>query len=551
MVDLMEKDESIGMTGSKLIYPNGKLQEAGAIIWNDASGWNFGLNQDPYAPEFNYVKEVDYISGASILLRTTLWKEIGGFDKRYAPAYCEDSDLAFEIRKRGYKVVYQPLSVVIHFEGYSHGTDKNEGIEGSEIKAYQKLNNEKFKEKWREVLLQEHFPNGENVFWARDRSQNRKTILVIDHYVPQFDKDAGSKTVFQYLKLFVSLNLNVKFIGDNYYRHEPYTTVLQQMGIEVLYGPDYASKWQQWILNNHDKFDFVLLNRPHISMKYIDFIREHTQAKILYYGHDLHFVRLAKQHEIENRKELLEEADKWKEVELSLFKKTDIVLTPSQDERDLVKSFNLQENVFSISPYIFDTDSRPSTNFPEKTDILFIGGFTHAPNKDAVLWFAREIWPTVKPKIGDGKFIIAGSNPPPEIKSLASEDINVLGFVTEETLRNIYGKVKLVVVPLRYGAGVKGKTVEAMFHGVPVVSTESGLEGLPGGYATFLKPYNTAEDFSRQVVALYNDDLALQNLSELGSAYINNNFGHGAAVNTITSILEINKNLKHQPAVSL
>jgi glycosyltransferase involved in cell wall biosynthesis len=234
-----------------------------------------------------------------------------------------------------------------------------------------------------------------------------------------------------------------------------------------------------------------------------------------------------------------------------LFKKADIVLAPSQDERDLIKSFNLQKNVFSISPYIFDTDSRPSANFPAKRDILFIGGFTHAPNKDAVLWFAREIWPTVKPKIGDGKFMIAGSNPPAEIKSLASDDINVLGFVTEETLQNIYGKVKLVVVPLRYGAGVKGKTVEAMFHGVPVVSTEFGLEGLPDGYAAFLKSYNTAEEFSRQVVALYNDDLALQNLSELGSAYINNNFGHGAAVNTITSILEINKNLKHQPAVSL
>ena len=200
--------------------------------------------------------------------------------------------------------------------------------------------------------------------------------------------------------------------------------------------------------------------------------------------------------------------------------------------------------------YLIPTPS-PSANFPEKRDILFIGGFTHAPNKDAVLWFAREIWPTVKPKIGDGKFIIAGSNPPAEIKSLASDDINVLGFVTEETLQNIYGKVKLVVVPLRYGAGVKGKTVEAMFHGVPVVSTEFGLEGLPDGYAAFLKSYNTAEEFSRQVVALYNDDLALQNLSELGSAYINNNFGHGAAVNTITSILEINKNLKHQPAVFL
>ena len=551
MVDLMEKDDTIGMVGSKLIYPNGKLQEAGAIIWKDASGWNFGLNQDPGAPEFNYVKEADYISGASIVLRTKLWNEIGGFDERYTPAYCEDSDLAFEIRKHGYKVVYQPLSEVIHFEGYTHGTDKNEGIKGNEIKAYQKLNNEKFKEKWRKILLEEQFSNGENVFWARDRSRGRKTILVIDHYVPQFDKDAGSKTVFQYLKLFVSLNMNVKFIGDNFYRHEPYTTALQQLGIEVLYGPNYANNWKQWIRDNHDKFDFVLLNRPHISVKYIDFIREHTQAKILYYGHDLHFVRLAKQHKIENKKELLEEANKWKDVELSLFKKADIVLTPSPDERDLIKDLRVQKNVFAISPYIFDTDSSPVENFSEKRDILFIGGFTHAPNKDAVLWFAREVWPMVKHKIGGGKFIVAGSNVPDEVKSLAGDDINVLGFVTEEALRNLYNKVKLVVVPLRYGAGVKGKTVEAMFHGIPVVSTESGLEGLPDGYSAFLKPYDTAEEFSRQVITLYNDDLALEGLSKRESAYINNNFGHGAAIEAITSILEINADLQHQPLASI
>ena len=551
MVDLMEKDESIGMVGSKLIYPNGKLQEAGAIIWKDASGWNFGLNQDPRAPEFNYVKEVDYISGASIVLRTKLWKEIGGFDKRYTPAYCEDSDLAFEIRKHGYKVVYQPLSEVIHFEGYTHGTDKNEGIKGSEIKAYQKLNNEKFKEKWRKILVEENFSNGENVFWARDRSGNRKTILVIDHYVPHFDKDAGSKTVFQYLKLFVSLNMNVKFIGDNFCRHEPYTTVLQQLGIEVLYGPHYAKNWKQWILDNHDKFDFVLLNRPHISIKYIDFIREHTQAKILYYGHDLHFVRLAKQHKIENKKELLEEAEKWKEVELSLFNKADIVLTPSPDERDEIKNLQTQKNVVAISPYIFDTDSSPVYNFSEKRDILFIGGFTHAPNKDAVLWFAQEIWPTAKQEIGDAKFLIAGSNVPAEVKSLASEDISVLGFVTEEALRNLYSKVKLVVIPLRYGAGVKGKTVEAMFHGVPIVSTEHGLEGLPDGYSAFLSSYDTAEDFTRQVIALYNDDLALQNLSKRESAYINDNFGHAAAIETIASILKINTDVQHQPMTSL
>jgi GT2 family glycosyltransferase/ubiquinone/menaquinone biosynthesis C-methylase UbiE len=539
LVDLMEKDQKIGMTGSKLIYPNGKLQEAGAIIWNDASGWNFGYKQDPDAPEFNYVKAVDYISGASILIRTDLWKKIGGFDERYTPAYCEDSDLAFEVREQGYKVIYQPLSEIIHYEGYTHGTDKSEGIKGNEIKAYQKLNNEKFREKWKDVLQKNHFSNGENVFWARDRSQNRKTILVIDHYVPQFDKDAGSKTVFQYLELFVSLNLNVKFIGDNYYRHEPYTTVLQQMGIEVLYGPGYASNWQQWILNNHDKFDYVLLNRPHISVKYIDFIKKNTNAKILYYGHDLHFVRLGKQHEIENKKELLEEADKWREIEISLFNKADIILTPSEEEKESIKSLGIEKDVYAIKPYIYNTIPKPVYDFSERKDVLFIGGFVHAPNVDAVLWFSREIWPMIKKNIAGVRFIIAGSNPPAEINALAGEDISVLGFVSEETLKNLYGKVKLVVIPLRYGAGVKGKTVEAMFHGVPLITTGTGIEGLPGEYS-FLTPKDSPADFANEVTRLYNaSNEELISMSKKEIQYIHDHFHFDVVKSELQAILNM------------
>ena len=537
MVDLMEKDESVGMTGSKLIYPNGKLQEAGAIIWKDASGWNFGLNQDPDGSEFNYVKEVDYISGASIIIRADLWNLIGGFDKLYSPAYCEDSDLAFEVRKRGYKVMYQPLSEVIHFEGYTHGTDQIEGIKGTEIKAYQKLNNEKFRIKWKDVLERDHFPNGENVFWARDKSQNRKTILVIDHYVPHFDKDAGSKTVFQYLKLFVSLNLNVKFIGDNYFRHEPYTTVLQQMGIEVIYGQAYAINWQQWILDNHDKFDYVLLNRPHISVKYIDFIRENTRAKILYYGHDLHYIRLTKQYEIENKKELLQEADKWKEVEISLFNKADIVLTPSKEESDLIKRLGIKTSVCAIKPYIYDTIQNPIHDFSKRKDILFVGGFIHAPNVDAVLWFTREIWPLAKEKIGNARFIIAGSNSPTEINALATDSINVLGFVSEETLTDLYSKIKLAVIPLRYGAGVKGKTVEAMFHGIPMVTTDSGAEGLPGQYS-FLIPKNNPVDFANEVTRLYNaSDEELSALSKKEVQYIRDHFDFEIVKSELLTIL--------------
>src|SRR5699024_9923716 len=115
----------IGIAGSKLLYPDGTIQEAGGIIWRGALGSNYGRGKPADAYDCNYLKEVDYISGASICIRRELWEILDGFDERYAPAYFEDSDLAFSIRKLGYRVVYQPRSIVTHFERISYATNKN------------------------------------------------------------------------------------------------------------------------------------------------------------------------------------------------------------------------------------------------------------------------------------------------------------------------------------------------------------------------------------------------------------------------------------------
>ncbi len=154
MLKVMDTDPSVGITGSKLIYPDGRLQEAGGIIFNDASGWNYGRLQDPTFPQFNQSRAVDYCSGASLMIRKSLWEQLGGFDMRYAPAYYEDTDLCFAARQAGYKVFYCHDSEVIHHEGITAGTDINSGY-----KAFQAINHEKFRDKWQTVLAT-HYPPG-------------------------------------------------------------------------------------------------------------------------------------------------------------------------------------------------------------------------------------------------------------------------------------------------------------------------------------------------------------------------------------------------------
>src|SRR5690349_8284277 len=137
-----ERDATVGAAGAKLIYPNERLQEAGGIIWSDGEGWNYGNKEDPNLPEYNVVREVDYCSGACLMIRRQVFRDMGGFDVRYSPAYYEDTDLAFRLRELGLKVVYQPASRVVHFEGATSGTDTSTGA-----KAFQIINHRKFKER--------------------------------------------------------------------------------------------------------------------------------------------------------------------------------------------------------------------------------------------------------------------------------------------------------------------------------------------------------------------------------------------------------------------
>lgn len=528
LVELMEKDKEIGMVGSKLVYADGKLQEAGGIIWDDASGWNYGRLDDPEKPEYNYVKEVDYISGASIMIRKNLWDSIGGFDERYVPAYCEDSDLAFEVRKKGYKVMYQPKSVVVHFEGVSNGTDLSSGL-----KSYQVINNEKFKEKWKDILP-EQFNNGQQIFYARDRSKNKKTILVIDHYVPQYDKDAGSRTTFQYLKLFANMGFNVKFIGDNFYRQEPYTTALQQLGIEVLYGEWYSKNYEKWIKDNNEKIHFVYLNRPHISIKYIDFIKKNTKAKVIYYGHDLHYLREFREYELSKNKDILKSSHHWKKIEFELIEKSDVVYYPSQVEIDEIRKNFPSINGKAIPAYIFQDFNKKNRNIRETRDIMFVGGFSHKPNIDAVLWFVRSIFPKILEKMPKLKFYVIGSNPPESIKKLHSENVIVKGFVSDEELEDFYNNCRIDVVPLRYGAGVKGKVVEAMYNGIPIVTNSIGAEGLKSVDSVLIIAKNEQE-FAGKIIENYDNLDYLEKLSNTSIEYVKNNFTKECILRVIES----------------
>jgi O-antigen biosynthesis protein len=513
LAELLSNRPDAGLVGARLLYPDGLQQEAGGIIWRDGSAWNYGNRDDPRKPEYNYVRDADFISGAAIMVRRAVWEQLGGFDEHFAPAYCEDCDLAFRVRAAGLKVLYQPAAIVIHHEGISHGTDT-----GSGIKAYQVTNTVKLRERHAETLRRYHQNNGERVMRARDRSYDRKVTLVIDHYVPEPDRDAGSRAMLACMEGLIASGRIVKFFPANGQQTPGYTDALLQRGIEVLYLP-WCKSLAEWLIVNGSETDEILLSRPTLAEMYLETIKAHCRAPIVFYGIDLHHARMAGMPGSRQQ----QEADAMEALERRVWRAVDVSLYFSEEEAATVRRLEPGVDARAVPAYALTPPPPPHDPPPISGGLIFVAGFAHPPNVDAALWLVHDILPLIRVVYPDLPLALVGSNPTDAVKALAGPGIEVTGFVSEEELHRRYAVARVAICPLRAGAGVKHKVVEALHRGVPLVTTPFGAQGMPG-IEKVCDVLEQPEAIAAAVIELLKDDALWTARAAAQSAFVRTGF---------------------------
>lgn len=532
----------IGLVGPCYVDGKGRVVEVGGAIFRDGSAAQQGNGTPIGDPDFAYANDVHYCSMACVVLPTTLFRELGGYDERYMPAYYEDVDLCFRIAERGLRVLVNPLVRITHLFGGSHNL--------RETLQLMDKNRKVLVERWKDRLDRLHPPPGTAP--SRLRSWPRRSTIVFHWpFLVNPDSTTGSLRNWRLMLEMRRRGHHVVYVGPNERSEDSLLVYLRSIGVEVqTHRTGLEQELVTKLVASHSIAAAVMSFC--ISEERFGHLYDQLAPDIIrvFDTIDLNFVRDFRSRQTAEAWGAIEHMDPARlpvsaYVEIASMLRSDAVLLVSEAERELLtRDLQLPDGKFHVVSTIHDLDAmiRPCA---EREGFSFIGYGGHPPNVDSIEYIVASLWPGIRAQLPAARLDIYGFKLPRKVLALdnPSTGIFVRGFVEDH--RAAIGASRVMLAPLRYGAGVKGKICEAFAVGTPVVTTPMGAEGIDEeGQALAIE--TDARRFVDRAVELYRSEETWTRASRKGMELVHERFSSKAAGDRLMAAIAAANELRTQ-----
>ncbi|TWH46000.1 glycosyltransferase [Sporomusa sp. KB1] len=530
----MESTPGIGAVGGRVILPDGLLQEAGSIIWQDGTCLGYQRGELPDTNEAMFVRDVDYCTGAFLLTPTELFRQMGGFDVRYAPAYYEETDYCVRLWKRRLRVVYDPAVVIDHFE-YGSTTISEQALHQMQVNRFKLLSTHY------DFLTTRHNYAAKNILYARMNNNYKGRVLFIDDRVPLRNLGAGYPRARSILQTITANGWFITF----YPFYEPnlvddwqdiYNAIPDTIEVMRGYG---ANKLEHFLTERAGYYDVLFISRPPNMLRVKELYDKRpalfSGLKIIYDAEAIWAIRDIQNSKIQKKLLSEKEAARRIDTEVALAKVADTVLAVSKQEAQYFK--NAGHNDVHVLGHALAANPT-SKKFEERENILFVGQLEDdgSPNVDSVMWFTNKVLPLINAGCQERiKLYVIGKNGANTLQKINSSDVVLLGAVDD--LTEWYNNCRIFVAPTRFAAGIPLKVLEACAHGIPTVLTPILGKQLNWRHEQEALVGETATKFAEQCQRLYNDKKLWQRIGGNSINRIVTDYGISAFANTLDKVL--------------
>ena len=500
---------------AQTVSPEGRIFEAGLRMTAQDRLERRGWQALEGIPQYNYVQAVAYSEGNGLIIPKKLFNLGGRLSRDAGSLTLGWVKFCTELRRMGQKLWLQPQFKVVRF---LRSLDK--------ARPHIRI----------PPAVSSSIRDRQRCSADQQTTMSKGRILIIESRTITPDRDSASYRLSAIIEIMQSLNFQVTVAALNLEYHDVYVGNLQQRGVEVLYKP-YVQSIEGYIENNAKRFDYFFLSRIHVASRLIDFIKTKCpDGSIIYDTVDLHFIREQRAAELAQSKKKLKAANEIRKREIHAAQLADITLVVSPDEKKVLETINDRIKVAVVSN--IHSIHEPVTPFEKRKNLLFIGGFAHQPNIDAVTYYCQAIEPLIQQVLTEIQTYVIGSDTPPEIYKLATKSVIIKGYVKD--LKPYFCNSRVFIAPLRFGAGVKGKVNMSMSYGLPVVASTIAAEGINMHNHFNGMIADEPQQFAQSVVRLYQDQRLWERLSANSVQNVRTCFSPEAAYHTLAGLLKRN-----------